>query len=390
MSARAAVAITFALNGLLYGAWAARIPAVRDRLDLSAGKVGVALAFIAAGALAGMPLAGRAAARFGSRPTTRAARAALALTSAVVSAAPSLVALCLACALLGFAGGSLDVAMNAHAVAVERRAGRPILSSFHAAFSVGGLAGALLGAAGAAAGVDVRVELAALSAAAAAIGLAATHALLPAGEDRRGALPPAAVAARPRVWSTRLAALGLLAFFCLLCEGAAADWSGIYVDHSLGGSAAVAGLAYAAFSVTMVAGRLSGDRLTTRFGSPALVRAGALVAAAGLGAALLAGSPGAALAGFACLGAGLSTIIPQVFRAAAETGASGPAIAAASTVGYTGFLAGPPLIGALAELTSLPVALGLLPLLALATAAFAGATRARGGVAGDGAVAAPA
>jgi MFS family permease len=179
-----------------------------------------------------------------------------------------------------------------------------------------------------------------------------------------------------------MVALGALAFFCLLCEGAAADWSAIYVHESLFASTAVAGLAFAAFSLTMVAGRIAGDRLTLRFGAPALVRGGALIAAIGLGTALIAAVPGAALVGFACLGAGLSTVVPQVFRAAAETGESGPSIAAVSTMGYTGFLAGPPLIGGLAELTSLPTALALLPVLALMMAVFAPATRTRSRAAG--------
>jgi MFS family permease len=167
-----------------------------------------------------------------------------------------------------------------------------------------------------------------------------------------------------------------------MSEGAAADWSAVYVDRDLAASAAVAGLAYAAFSVTMVAGRLVGDRLTERFGPALLVRCGALVAAVGMAAALLAGTPVAALAGFAALGAGLSIVIPQVFRAAAATGDSGPALATVSTIGYTGFLAGPPLIGALAELTSLPTALGVLPVLALAMAALAPLTRPKGTKAG--------
>jgi predicted MFS family arabinose efflux permease len=374
MTARAAVTVVFGINGLLYGAWAARLAAVGDRLALSAGQIGIALGFIAAGSLVAMPLAGRAASRFGSRPATRVAILAFCLASALAPAAPGLVALCAACLLLGAAAGSLDVVMNVHGVTVERAAGRPILSSFHAAFSLGGLVGALLGAAGAAAGIDVRVELAALSAAAALTAVAVTRALLPAAADAGGRPDPRAV--RARRLDRRLAVLGALAFCCLLCEGAAADWSAVYLDRDLAATAAVAGLAYAAFSVAMVAGRLAGDRLTLRYGPSALVRRGALLATAGLGAALVAGDPVAALIGFACLGAGLSIVVPQVFRAAAAGRDSGLALARVSTIGYLGFLAGPPLIGALAELTSLPAALTVLPVLGLAMAALAPLTRA--------------
>lgn len=392
MTARAALTVVFGINGLLYGVWAARLPAIGDRLDLSAGEIGIALGFIAAGALVAMPLAGRAASRFGSRPATRVALAALCGASALAPTAPSLALLCAACVLLGASGGSLDVVMNAHGVAVERQGDRPILSSFHAAFSLGGLVGALLGAGGAAAGIDVRVQLAVLSAAALLVGLVVTRALLPATADATGApirrrQARAAGHTRPPL-DRRLTILGVLAFCCLLSEGAAADWSAVYLDRDLAASAATAGLAYAAFSVTMVAGRLAGDALTVRYGPAALVRRGALVSAAGLGAALIAGDSIAALAGFACLGAGLSIVIPQVFRAAAAGRDSGPALARVSTLGYLGFLAGPPLIGALAEVTSLPAALAVLPLLGLVMAVMAPLTRVPEGVAADGKLAA--
>jgi MFS family permease len=374
MTARGAVTVVFALNGLLYGAWAARLAAVGDRLELGAGEIGVALAFIAAGSLVAMPLAGRAASRFGSRPATRVALVAFCLTSGLVPAAPSLVLLCLACAVMGGAAGALDVVMNAHGVTVERRGTRPILSSFHAAFSLGGLIGALLGAAGAAADIDVRAELGALAAISLVVGLLATRALLPASADANG-VPSGRRDGGTRSLDRRLVLLGVLAFCCLLCEGAAADWSAVYMDRDLAASAGVAGLAYAAFSVTMVLGRLAGDALTVRLGPATLVRRGAIVASAGMGTALIAGDSVVALLGFACLGAGMSIVIPQVFRAAAAGRDSGPALARVTTLGYLGFLAGPPLIGALAELTSLPAALALIPLLGVAMAAMAPLTR---------------
>jgi MFS family permease len=375
MNARRAVTVIFALNGVLYGAWAARIAAVGDRLDLGAGELGIALAFIAAGALIAMPIAGRAANRFGSNPATTVSLVVFCFASALTPAAPSLALLCAACVLMGGSGGALDVTMNAHGVAVEANRGRPVLSSFHAAFSAGGLTGALVGAGSAAAGIDVRVQMVVLAAVALPVGLVAARSLLPAHVDAVGKRDRADRGRRGI--DSRLMLLGVLAFCCLLCEGAAADWSAVYVDRSLAASAAVAGLAYAAFSVTMVLGRLFGDALTERFGSAVLVRGGSVVSALGLAVALVVGTPAAALAGFACLGAGLSIVVPQVFRAAAATGDSGPALATVSTIGYTGFLAGPPLIGAIAELTSLPTALALLPVLAAAMAVLAPLTRTR-------------
>ena len=360
-AARGAVTATFFVNGLLYGSWAARIPAVRDRLDLGAGRLGLALGCIALGSVAAMPVAGRAAARWGSRRVTRVALALFCTATGAVALAPSLAALCALCAALGAAAGALDVAMNAHGVEVERRAGRPLLSSFHAAFSLGGLAGATTGALAAAAGLDVRAHLATAAAASGAVALLWTRRLLPGTAD---AAPQRSRRGRPAPRRV-LALLGALAFACLLCEGAAADWSALYVHRSLGASAGVAALAYAAFSLAMTGGRLAGDRLTGRLGPVGLMRRGALVAALGLGGALLAGAPGAALVGFACLGAGLATVIPAIFRAAGTAGGqAGPALAAVSTTGYLGFLAGPPLIGALAQATSLPFALAVLPVLA--------------------------
>ena len=369
-NARAAVTVVFAINGLLYGTWAARIPAVTDRLGLSSGQLGVALGFIAAGALIAMPLSGRAASRFGSRPVTRGALVGFCAASALAPAAPSFPALCLACVLLGATGGGLDVPMNVHGVTVERYAGRPILSSFHAAFSVGGLAGALLGAAGAGAGIDVRVELAALGAAGALAGWIATRRLLPAGADRR------AEERRQRIgFDRRLALLSAIAF----CSPPAVRGRGRRLERRV--PPPLAGLERGGRRPRLRGvQRGDGDRPAARrpaqirLGPVALVRRGALVGAAGLGTGLVIGAPVAALIAFACLGAGLSILVPQVFRAAADSGDSGPALARVSTVGYTGFLAGPPLIGALSEATSLPVALGLLPLLGLAIAAMAGVT----------------
>jgi MFS family permease len=374
--ARRAVAAIFLLNGLMFGSWAARIPAVRDRLGLSDGELGLALASVAAGSLLSMPLAGAAAARFGSRPATRAAFALFCVAAGTVALAPSLAVLCLLTFVYGAAIGALDVTMNAHGVAVEDRYGRPVLSGFHAAFSLGGLAGAALGALAAAADVDVRVHLAALAGATAVVGLGWSRRFLPAGEDAGARGEPLLVRPPRRLW-----AVGALGFACLLIEGASADWSGVYLKDDLGASPAVAALGFTAFSVTMTAGRLVGDRLVQALGPLRLVRAGGLVAAGGFGAALLAADPVLGIAGFACLGAGMSTVVPIVFRAGGAMPGlpAGLGLAAVSSMGYLGFLVGPPVIGGVAELTSLPRALVLVVGLALVVVALAPVTRPRAG-----------
>jgi fucose permease len=277
----------------------------------------------------------------------------------------------------GASMGSLDVTMNAHGVAVERRYGRAILASFHAAFSIGGLAGGVIGALSAAIDLDVRAQLAIVAGASAAIGLTWSRRFLASDVDAIGRTEPVFV--RP---PRKLLALGALAFACLLIEGASADWSAVYLRDELGTTAAIAAIGFTSFSITMTLGRVFGDRLVDRFGPEAVVRAGGGIAAVGFGLALLAATPVAAIAGFACLGAGMSGVVPIVFRASGHVPGmpAGVGLAAVSSTGYLGFLVGPPTIGGLAELVGLPAALGVLVLLSVAVALLARTTRyARGG-----------
>jgi MFS family permease len=370
--ARGAVAAIFLLNGFVFGSWASRIPAVRDHVGLSDGELGLALACGAIGSIVAMPFAGARAARIGSRRATRVAFALLCLGAGVVALAPSLLVLCALLFVMGAAMGSCDVTMNAHGVAVERRYGRAILAGFHAAFSVGGLAGGALGALAAAAGLDVRVHLALIAALSAAIGLTWSQRFLGADADAVGRAEPIFV--RP---PRRLLALGGLAFACLIIEGASADWSAVYLRDELGTTAAIAALGFTAFSVTMTLGRLFGDRLVDRFGPQAVVRFGGALAAVGFGLGLAVAQPVAAIIGFACLGAGMSGVVPIIFRASGHVPgmAAGVGLAAASSMGYLGFLVGPPTIGGLAELTGLPTALILLVALAGTVALLAPTTR---------------
>jgi predicted MFS family arabinose efflux permease len=368
-AARRAVTVIFLFNGLLFGAWATRIPAVKGRLELSDGELGLALGLVAVGALLAMPLSGWLSARGGSRRTTRLAFVCFCVALPLPVLAPTYGLLMVGTLLAGAAGGGLDVAMNAHGVAVEQRHPRPILSSFHAAFSLGGLFGALTGALAAGLDIDVRVHVTALAVLALGLGLSQTRHLLPADADHAGKEAGPLLALPPRA----LWAVGAVAFCSLIAEGAAADWSAVYVRESLEATASVAALSFVAFSATMTLGRMIGDRLTSIWGPVALVRGGGLLSAVGVGGALVIGHPVAALVGFACLGAGLAVMVPVVFRAGAQLPGvtSGIGIAAVSTMGYSGFLLGPPVIGGVAELTSLPLALGLLVLLGLVIAALA-------------------
>jgi MFS family permease len=373
-AARKAVTAIFLLNGLMFGSWAARIPAVRDRVHLTDTEQGLALAFVAVGAVIAMPVAGALAARAGSRLATRVSLVVYACAVAIAALSSSLPVLCVGTFLLGTGMGALDVTMNAHGVAVERRYERPILGGFHAAFSAGGLIGGGLGSLAAGAGLDVRVHLAAIAIVAAGVGLAWSHLFLPAGEDAAPRDEPLFVRPPRALWT-----LGFLAFACLLIEGACADWSAVYLRDTLGSSAALGALAFTSFSVAMTLGRLGGDPLVERHGARRVVRAGGLLAATGFGIALLAATPAAGLVGFACLGAGMASVVPIVFRATGNaTGLStGVALAAVSSTGYLGFVVGPPAIGGIAGALGLRAALAVLVVLGAAVAALAAATSPR-------------
>jgi MFS family permease len=335
-------------------------------------ELGLALFGVAAGAVVMLPIAGWLSARLGSRRVTEAGLLGVAVSLPLIGLAPSLLTLTLAFALFGATGATLDLAMNAHGVAVEGRYARPILSSFHAAFSLGGLAGAGAGGIAAALEISPTAQFLGVSLAILAIGAWSRPRLLPGQAD----VAPGPVYGKP---SAELVALAAIAFAGLLAEGATGDWSGIYLNDTLGTGEGAATIAFIGFSITMTLGRLVGDRLTARFGAPALTRGAGLLGAAGISAALLSGDPLVAAIGFACLGAGLSTVIPTVFRAAgAASSSAGAGIAAVSTVGYTAFLVGPPAIGFLADATSLPFALSLLVVLCGTIALLAPATRPRG------------
>lgn len=359
--ARLAVVVSFAANGALLGAWAPRIPAIKDQLDLSAGALGIALLAPALGTVLAARFAGSAGARFGSASATRWFALAYCLLAWLPGVAGNLGLLWLALLAWGAAMGSFDVSMNAQGVTVEAAYGRPLLSGLHAVWSIGSFTGALLGALAAALNVPVAAQQAVLGAALAVLVTWSGRAML--------ADPPHAPPARsprrlrlPRMPQPRLVLLGVAAIFALMAEGAVTDWSGVLLREHLGARSGQDGLGYAAFCVTMTAGRLGGDRIVQALGRARCLTGLALLGALGLAAGLLTDALVGAIAGFALLGLGLSIMVPTLFRTAAETdGPPAPAIAAVAALGCVGMLAGPSLIGLVAELTSVSSALYLLP-----------------------------
>jgi hypothetical protein len=263
--------------------------------------------------------------------------------------------------------------MNTQAIAVERTGRRLLMSGLHGSWSIGAFAGAGIGALAVAAGVTLSVQMLVLDTIALLVAGLLTTQMLPAvaehpGDINAGAGPEDAgprPGGRVSRWSGGMVLLGAIAFAAMLCEGAIADWSAVYLSGPLHARGVVPGLGYAAFSLAMVTVRLSGNRLLTRFRPDRLLPALAVVATLGFAGALIIARPPAALLGFACLGIGLASVIPAVFSAAGRIPglAAGTAVATASACGWAGFVCGPPLIGRLSAWASLPVALGLLPLL---------------------------
>jgi MFS family permease len=358
--ARWAVAAVFLANGMTIGAWAAHIPLVKERLGISHAGLGMALLLIAAGALVSMPLTGPIIARLGSAAVTRVGTFGTVFVFLIPLLAPSIPLLAIGLLLFGAVNGALDVAMNAHGVVVERRLGRPVMSSFHGMFSLGGLLGAGLAAlllpfmppAGHA---FVQCAVAAV------LGLPALLFLLPGAVDSAGSEPAFALPNRATI------GLGLLAFLALSSEGAVLDWSALHLAGNLNLGAGLAATGFAAFSATMAAGRFAGDWLRGHFGAVAIVRGSAFLSATGLTAALLVPSPALAIAGFAVVGLGMANLVPIFFGAAGRIPgqSAGTGIAAVATLGYVGFLTGPPMIGFVAEASSLRLALGLIVLACL-------------------------
>ncbi|MCG3208184.1 MAG: Inner membrane protein YbjJ [Anaerolineae bacterium] len=354
-TARWAVLAMFFINGALFANWVARIPQIQAKLALSEGELGLVLLGIAVGVLVALSLAGGLIARYGSRAVTTAGALLLCLLLPPLALMPNAVTLWLNLFVFGAAMSTMDVAMNAQGVDVERRLGQAVMSSFHAAFSIGGFVGAGIGAAMATFSIGPLLHFATVAIGFLALTGLLSRWLLPRESDPHTDGPGAVFQLPPRI----LWPLGAVAFCAAIGEGSMADWSGVYLKSVVGTGAGAAAFGFAAFSLTMTLGRLLGDNLTMRFEPARLVQSGGILAAVGLTLAIIQPQLVPSLLGFAAVGAGMSIVVPLAFSAAGNIPGlpSGVGIAGVATIGYAGFLAGPPLIGLVAELTSLRVAL---------------------------------
>ncbi|RPE38942.1 fucose permease [Streptomyces sp. Ag109_O5-1] len=385
---RTATSLLFLLFGTALGVWTSRIPSVKHHLGLSDGSLSLALLAFSAGAIAGMLVLGRLADRWGSTRVMVPTAVLEGLLLIPPAYMPSLAALMLALFLFGLTHGTLNIAMNANAIQVQRAWGRPIMSSFHAVYSVGGFLGSTVGGFFARQDVGPRVTFIAVGAVVVVLAVwaavwALPRATMPTEHEEKDKATTAwgssAQGARAggSVVSPALVFLGVLAMCALVGEGTAADWSAVYLHESLGSSQGFAATAFAAFSVAMTVGRLLGDRLAARYGPVRLVRTSGVLASVGMTAALLIDRPLAGVIGFACLGAGMACIAPQVYSAAGQRdpARAGAALSLVVSLGYTGFLIGPIVVGSVSTFTGLPVALGIPTALVLFVALGASALR---------------
>lgn len=358
--------MAFFIAGLAVSAWAPLIPYARQRLQADEAQLGLLLLCLGIGSVAGMPLAGGLAARFGCRKVLLCTGALFCVVLPFLAAAETVPGLALALLVFGAGIGVFDVVMNIQAVIVERSARRAMMSGFHGMYSIGGIAGA--------GGASVLMALGA-SPLAAAIGVALLAAACLAAVAS-ALLPYAAESGAPAFVLPRGSVLliGAICFALFLAEGAVLDWSAVFLTAVRDSDPATAGFGYVAFAATMTLGRLGGDRVVQQLGATRVVRFGALLAACGFLLAILAPSWALSVAGFGLVGAGASNVVPVMFSAAGRQRAMPThlAVAAITTMGYAGVLLGPALLGFAAKAVSLPFALGLLAALLLAVA-----TRAR-------------
>jgi MFS family permease len=390
-AARVATWIYFGLNGFAVGMWVVHIPNVEHATNISHSTLGLLLLVLGAAAFLGMQIAGPLADRIGQRRLVPAAGVFLGLSLFGPGLATNWWSLGLTLMLFGFGNGSLDVAMNSHAVVVERAYPRPIMAAFHAMWSIGGAFAALIGAAALKADVNTAVTLSACGVVCIAVSLLAARYLIEAPRETAGEgeaelsggargeggeqvesgesaeksrrKPPARL-----VWQ-----LGALAFGLMLAEGVANDWAALQFRDVLDTSASTAAYAYGAFAIAMTVGRFATDRVAALIGPAAIVRYGAALAAIGLTTVILVPSVPVGLIGWALFGLGLSGGVPQLFTAAGNLDhrASGALMAKVVGLGYVGLLAGPAIIGGLTHWMPLNVAFALPVILCILTVLFA-------------------
>ncbi|SDJ87095.1 MFS transporter [Streptomyces indicus] len=372
--ARYAIAAVFLVHGSVTGSFATRIPWIQDHAGVSAGQLGLALAFPALGASVAMPLAGAISHRFGARTALRGLLALWTLSLILPSLAPNLLTLCVALFVYGATSGMSDVAMNALGIEVENRLDKSIMSGLHGMWSAGALVGSAAGTFAAHLGADARIHHLLAAAVLTALGLLACQYVLDL-QSSADEEPPPRFALPPK--SALL--IGAVGFCAVFAEGASLDWSAVYLKEELETSAGLAAACTTAFALTMAVARIAGDKVVDRFGPVRTVRVGGVFATLGGVLVVLANHPAVAMTGFGLMGLGIAVVVPLAFAAAGRSGPNpSQAIAGVATITYTSGLIAPSAIGAVADVTSLMVSFGIVTVLALGLVLFAGVLRSAG------------
>ncbi|WP_245982834.1 MFS transporter [Lentzea flaviverrucosa] len=371
-AARVATFTYFALNGFLLGLWLVHIPTVEDRTGTSHAELGRLLLLLGLGAFIGMRLGGKFTDRVGVKLVVPLASVVCSVTAFLPGVAVDQWTLGAALLVFGFGNGLIDVSMNAHAVVVERHYDRPVMSAFHATWSLGGVAAALTGARTLSWELSPATTLGAAAVLGVVVSLVTARFLLAEKESQHATEQTGKRKAPRRIWI-----MAVLALLVMLSEGAANDWSVLHLQDVLDASPQIAALAYGAFATTMTVGRLLADRVSAKIGPMAVLRWGSVIGAAGIATAALSPWIWLALVGWAIAGIGLSGTVPQLFSAAghAEPGAAGVNVSRVAGLGYLGVLAGPAVIGWLTHFVPLNIAFLLPVALCLVAALSAGVLR---------------
>jgi MFS family permease len=374
-----AVIAVFFVHGFLFASWTAHIPQVQQRLVLSDGRLGLGLLGAPVGSVLAMVVAAHLLPRVGSRRIVRLALLGYCVSGPFIGLTRSFASFFVAFLIWGFFQGMLDVAMNTQAITVERFSGRVLMPGFHGSWSTGALVGAVTGAAAVGLGLSLSEQLLVLAAPCLLVVGCLTTSMIPdrrAGSDSNS--PEDRSDRRRGVLQGAVIVLGGIAFADMLCEGAAADWAAVYLHSSLHAVPLVAGLAYAGYALAMLAVRLSGNRLFTRFAAHHVLPLLAAIASLGFVAGLVVARPASMLIGFALLGVGLGGVVPIVLSSAGAVGkvSTGKAVAAVAGCGWAGFVVGPVVIGEIASATTLHAALFVIPILTATVAVATGTAKA--------------
>lgn len=361
-----AVAAFFFIAGLCFASWASRIPDIKTKFQFNDAELGALLLALPVGSMLCLPFSGWLVNKFGSRRIVTIAAASYPCILVLIGFAGSVWQLAPAALLFGFLGNLCNISVNTQAVGVESLYGRSIMASFHGIWSFAGFAGGAIGSVMVSGSIAPQWHFAVIC----------TCSLVMVFLFRRFILrkdashPNQPFFARP---DGMLLKLGMIAFSCMVCEGSMFDWSGVYFQKVVEAPVALTTLGYTAFMATMAGGRFVGDKIVTRFGKQKVLQASGMVIAAGLLTAVVFPTIIAATAGFLLVGFGVSSVIPLVYSAAgkSKTLSPGAALTAVSSIGFLGFLLGPPIIGFIAQASSLRWSLTLIAALGFCTTVLA-------------------